>query len=282
MNEPSSPESNSVGRNMPEPNNREVSWPGFVIGCILLIAALIAFFWAFWLGHLSPDQRSLLMWLLPLASGFGCGAFAGSLRVSGPVGSLAVAATGGFAVWLLSYYLLPKVTEPPSPQLKISSFQFLDEREVQTDGENRVMGSLKPRTSRGFEYSKPEDLLIPFAFYVSGVKRDGDRIDLAVRFSISDGTGKEIVSQDLPRYERFDAWKSRPGAAKLGSRAILNFFDLRPEEVDKYGIVPYHNLVRDFGSKDIPKDTAIIRIHASDGLSGATAEREEDFTVEHK
>ena len=55
------------------------------------------------------------MWLLPLASGFGCGCFAGSLKLSGPIGSLAVAATGGFAVWLLSFYLLPKIPDPAPP-----------------------------------------------------------------------------------------------------------------------------------------------------------------------
>jgi hypothetical protein len=56
------------------------------------------------------------MWLLPLASGFACGCFAGPLRLSGPISSLAIAATGGFAVWLLSYYLLPK---PVTPALNV-------------------------------------------------------------------------------------------------------------------------------------------------------------------
>ena len=57
------------------------------------------------------------MWLLPLVSGFACGCFTGSLRVSGPLGSLAVAATGGFGIWILSFYLLPKIPEPPNPSM---------------------------------------------------------------------------------------------------------------------------------------------------------------------
>lgn len=63
--------------------------------------------------NLTPSRRFLLMWLLPLASGFACGCFAGSLNVSGPLGSLAIAATGGFAVWLLSFFLLPEIPSQP-------------------------------------------------------------------------------------------------------------------------------------------------------------------------
>lgn len=56
------------------------------------------------------------MWLLPLSSGFAAGCFVGSLKASGPIGQLAVTATGGFAVWLLSYFLLPRPQNaaPPS------------------------------------------------------------------------------------------------------------------------------------------------------------------------
>jgi hypothetical protein len=99
--------------------DKQVNWPWFIIGCIFLLAALVAFFWGFSFEYLSPSRRFLLMWLLPLASGFGCGCFAGSLNLSGPIGSLAVAATGGFAVWLLSFYLLPKIPDP-APQPIIS------------------------------------------------------------------------------------------------------------------------------------------------------------------
>jgi hypothetical protein len=96
-----------------------VNWPWFIVGCIVLCAAFGVFFWAFSLGDLTSSRRFLLMWLLPLASGFACGCFAGSLRASGPVGPLAVAATGGFAVWLLSYFLLPEI-EPPKPPDSVS------------------------------------------------------------------------------------------------------------------------------------------------------------------
>lgn len=95
------------------PTRNTVSWPWFIVGCILLAAALVAFFWGFSLGELTESQRFLLMWILPLASGFAAGCFAGSLKATGTVGTLTVAATGGFAVWLLSFLLLPKPTHLP-------------------------------------------------------------------------------------------------------------------------------------------------------------------------
>jgi len=82
-------------------NDRPFSWPWFILGCFLLLAAFVAFFWSFALGELTHDRRMLLMWILPLASGFACGCFSGSVSTSGKVG-LAVTATGGFAVLVLS------------------------------------------------------------------------------------------------------------------------------------------------------------------------------------
>lgn len=50
------------------------------------------------------------MWLLPLTSGFACGFFAGGITTKGRVGPIVIAATGGFAVWFLTYRLL----KPPA------------------------------------------------------------------------------------------------------------------------------------------------------------------------
>ena len=91
-----------------------IAWPWFIVGCVLLLAALVAFFWGFALGDLTSSQRSLLMWLLPLASGFAAGCFAGSLHATGTVGTVTISAFGGFAVWVLSYFLLPS-GEPHLP-----------------------------------------------------------------------------------------------------------------------------------------------------------------------
>lgn len=79
----------------------------FVIGCVLLAVAVGMAIWGFSLGTLSPDQRNILLWSLPLASGFGCWSFTGSMsaKMKGWQGFV-VSATGGFGVWLLSNFLL--------------------------------------------------------------------------------------------------------------------------------------------------------------------------------
>ncbi len=100
-----------------------INWPWFILGCVLFVVAVVAFFWAFALGNLTRSQHFLLMWLLPLASGFACGCFSGSLSASGPVGNLTVAAVGGFAVWLLSYFLLPNPDIPKAPDSLSMAFE---------------------------------------------------------------------------------------------------------------------------------------------------------------
>ena len=97
-----------VAQAEPSGNQSEIAWPWFIIGCVLLVVAFVAFFWAFALKNLTEGQHFLLMWILPLSSGFAVGCFSGSLKATGPVGALTISAAGGFAVWLLSYFLLPK------------------------------------------------------------------------------------------------------------------------------------------------------------------------------
>lgn len=90
-------------------SGHHVNWPWFILGCVFVVAGLALVFWAFALGEITPARRFLLLWILPLVSGVACGCFAGSIRITGPLGTLAVVATGGFAVWLLSFFLLVRI-----------------------------------------------------------------------------------------------------------------------------------------------------------------------------
>ncbi len=79
----------------------------FIVGCVLTVFALAAGAWGFAIGELTSDRRSILLWILPLASGFAAWSFAGSIAAKGKgLQGFAVAATGGFVVWLLSNYFL--------------------------------------------------------------------------------------------------------------------------------------------------------------------------------
>ncbi|WP_434417778.1 hypothetical protein [Nannocystis pusilla] len=80
----------------------------FIAGCILcvFVAGLVA--WAFALGEMTPDQRTLVRVLLSLASGFLVGSFVGGLTIKahGLVPGIVAVATGGFAVWMLSAFVI--------------------------------------------------------------------------------------------------------------------------------------------------------------------------------
>jgi len=92
-------------------------WQRFLVGLMLLLVAVAFAFWGFSKNTLSYDQRQILLWILPLASGFGAGAFAGSLSVKakGMAPSLVISATSGFAVWVLSFFFLfPKSQQASS------------------------------------------------------------------------------------------------------------------------------------------------------------------------
>ena len=80
----------------------------FVLGCAFLAAVLALVVWAFSKTELADHQRQLLRWALPLASGFLVGSFVGSLTVhsKGFAPGLAATATGGFGVWLLTFFVL--------------------------------------------------------------------------------------------------------------------------------------------------------------------------------
>jgi hypothetical protein len=80
-----------------------------LLGGFFILAAILMAAWGFSQGSLEPDQRWILVWMLAMASGAGAWSFSGSLAVQGHelITRLAVTATGGFAVWLLTFFLLP-------------------------------------------------------------------------------------------------------------------------------------------------------------------------------
>ena len=80
----------------------------FILGCGLLLFAVGLVIWGFSLGNLTWDQQRLLVWALPLASGFAAAAFAGSINTQARdwIPGLAITATGGFAVWLVTFFFL--------------------------------------------------------------------------------------------------------------------------------------------------------------------------------
>ena len=113
-----------------------ISWPFFLIGVCLMAFAFYLGSRAFDVGTLTSDQRFILLWVLPLASGFLCGAFAGNIsaRTKKGYAGWAVAATGGFAVWILSYFLLPS-TQDTTPLPDVFTAKFIQGMSFQSAAE---------------------------------------------------------------------------------------------------------------------------------------------------
>lgn len=90
-----------------KPRPPKLEWRHFIVGCVLGMFSIGMAIWGFSLGNLTKDQRLILNWLFPLTSAFAAWGFAGSFsaKTKGWQG-FAIAATGGFGVWLLSNFLL--------------------------------------------------------------------------------------------------------------------------------------------------------------------------------
>ena len=91
------------GRRKPE-DHQKLEWRWFILGCVLLFFAVTLVIWGFSLRVLTEDQRRLLVWALPLASGFSVGAFAGSIYTKSRnwISEISITASGGFAVWFIN------------------------------------------------------------------------------------------------------------------------------------------------------------------------------------
>lgn len=88
----------------------------FVLGILLLVSAIAFAAWGFYEDCLSVSRQNILRWALPLASGFSAWSFSGAIHAKVANG-LIVAATGGFAVYLITVYtLIPTQDSSCQPQ----------------------------------------------------------------------------------------------------------------------------------------------------------------------
>lgn len=93
-----------------KPATRSIEWRYFIVGCIFGFVTIGLAVWGFSLDEMKPHQYWILRWAMPFAGAFASGSFSGAIVTGGKKfwWGLAVAATGGFAVWLLSNLFLLK------------------------------------------------------------------------------------------------------------------------------------------------------------------------------
>jgi hypothetical protein len=128
---------------------RQIDVRFFAIGCVLLVAAIGLAGWAFALGCISVYQEKVLLWALPLASGFAAGSFAGALTVKNKdstiIPGLLVTASGGFGVWLITIYVLIPVINGPECGIRRAAEQRVIDisTSIRAEGANYERGSTK-------------------------------------------------------------------------------------------------------------------------------------------
>ena len=137
--EPTDDEATSVHR-FGKKDPHALEWRWFTLGSVLFLVAVALVIWGLSLGTLTEDQRRLLMWALPLASGFAAGLFAASLSAQARnwIPATFITGSGGFAIWLITFLFLfpeskvvkesPKQppTATPSPIPKIPAMAPVD------------------------------------------------------------------------------------------------------------------------------------------------------------
>lgn len=99
-----------------EDQRQELQWRWFILGVFFLLVAVGFAGWAFYEECLSQDRLRILQWALPIASGFMAWTFTGTMTTRGRSfgAGLVVFATGGFAIWLITtYVLIPTITSDP-------------------------------------------------------------------------------------------------------------------------------------------------------------------------
>lgn len=262
-----------------EISQQEFNWPLFIVGCVSLAVAVGLAIWAFSLRHLTDDQYLILLWALPVASGFVAGSFTGIMRVTGPWKEIAFGAVGGFAVWLITLLVLPGPSAS-TQSLGISRFDFYDERHTSSDGLNVALTNISQRSNRDYDVKSANDLKIAFGFVVKGFSvQSGRSIQLRIRIAILNNKRETLVEDDLETYDDLSEWTQRPITAATGTTRVLSALQLPQSEVDAGTAMPVIVLLEDFKDAEVPKGKGFIQIQLSDVYGKGTYTHEEKFEV---
>lgn len=272
--------SNNVEGKLPESpvnNQKHVSWPMFFVACLFVALSFCFAMLAFFKQNLTSDQqRILFLWALPVSSAIASGLFAGSISVSGSlISGLKVGAAGGFAVWLISMFLL--MPNPDMPvTLKVSQFNFLVESSVERRGVNTVLTRLERRSNRDYMIQSANDLKIAFGLVVEGFRVvNGKTTKLRLTFSILGESGEELASSDIETFDSIAEWQDLPSVKAIGTENIIRAFSLSKNDVGAGLSMPIIILLDNFKEGEFPREVGAIRVSVRDEYSGATIAYEE-------
>lgn len=182
-------------------------------------AAFILLLVAFFAPENSCDRWTLLKFILPLFSGVAAGAFTGAITAQGSMGQLVVAATGGFAVYLISLLAVgePRRCEVP----KIANFQRIENQDAEGEPKKRVPHALIPKPDP-YDITHNEDFVLFLGAVISNVYTVDKDVDFTITVAGLDANDK-IAWIEREHVQKIDSWK-RDG--KIVKR-------WKPEEIQK-------------------------------------------------
>jgi hypothetical protein len=176
---------------------------------VMIFGLLVA---AFYLPDISCDRWTLLRYVLPVFVGVAAGAFVGAINAQGSINQFAVAATGGFAVWLIS---LVVVGVPDRCRfVNISHFKLIDSTRTTGLAGNKYPVSLDQMVST-YDLSEPSEFVFFFGAAISNINVEPEnKIDLDVEVVGLDNDKKPVWTES-DHYGSLNAWREGGIATKF-------------------------------------------------------------------
>ena len=160
----------------PEPRDRGY-W--LVFGAIFSLLTFGLLLAAFYLPEISCDRWTLLRYVLPVFSGVAAGAFIGAINAKGSINQFTVAATGGFAVWLIS--LLVVGVPDRCKLVNISHFELFDSTRTIGSPGNKFPVTLETTKTTYDLGGDPSEFALFFGAAISNINVESEgRIDLDI------------------------------------------------------------------------------------------------------
>jgi hypothetical protein len=228
-----------------------------IFGAVFSAFIFGVFLYAFLLPEVSCDQWTLLRFVMPIFVGIAAGAFVGGISANGSVNQLAIAATGGFAVWLISLLVIG----PPSRCniVRISNFVPIENANA-TGTAGKKYPSSPIRKEGSYDMSDPSEFVLFVGFAVSNFSIEGgDKVELTVRVEgLNDK--REVVWAEPETIDSLRSWQDQDLVKKLTVPAVekaLGISDSRGKYIVLWAI-------ECFNAKQLTDWSGEIRITATD------------------
>jgi hypothetical protein len=237
-----------------------------IAGSVFSIVTFGLITWSLMSNDESCDKWTLLKYALPLFPGLAAGAFLGSINVKGKVGDVAVAAGGGFAVWLIALLAIPAPARCAKPIM--GNVIFFQEANATGELSARMPSSLD-RGDEPHEYDpdQPKQFVLFLGASVRNIYQ-GPKRSAHVRFELSGLRNNGTPAwTDVLYLQSLDEWRSGELAKKFGTQTIESKLGLGDTSTDNVMVILVGSECRE--TPELREWTGRLRIRVFDlGFDG--------------